>query len=102
MADTLLGAPSEPLSGVSRSMQDVTAEELSALPPSPIRDPAFVNRFPIPIDEYDALKLQARALVEGALADDEAVQSDDETAAFSGNPPEDGDFGDAVGTLAPA
>jgi hypothetical protein len=104
MVDMPMGAPSEPVSGLSRSMTDLTAEELLALPPSPIRQPEFVNRFPVPIEEYDALKLAARELSESPLTADGQpdIQSDDEAPTLEGNPPEDGDNGAAGPTLAPA
>src|SRR5438270_6610380 len=103
MVDMPVGAPSEPVSGSSRSMADLTAEELLALPPSPIRQPEFVNRFPVPIEEYEALKLAAREMAEIPLVADGQpdAQSDDEAPALEGNPPEDGDNGAAGAALAP-
>jgi hypothetical protein len=92
MADAPLGAPSEPVAGSSRSLSDVGPEELMVLPPSPIRQPEFVNRFPVSIEEYEQLKLSARELVEEpeALAPEAGgVQVDEEAAPVVGNPPED-------------
>ena len=106
MPDAPQGAASEPQAGLARSLSDLTPEELLALPPFPIRDPAFVNRFPVPIEEYEGLKLSAREATETPFAPggepDVQVDVETEAQAFEGNPPEDGDFGEAGRALAPA
>ena len=104
MVDTPMGAASEPLAGSVRSMSDLTPEELMVLPPSPIRDPEFINRFPVSIEEYESLKLEAREHAQGALAAEaEAeVQTDEEAPTLVGNPPEDGPDGALDAELAPA
>jgi len=103
MVDAPQGSASDLLSGQERSLADVTMNELLALPPSPIRDPAFINRFPVPIEEYESLKLAAREVTATPFAPggDPDVQVDTEAVdrAAAGNPPEDGDYGD--GALAP-
>jgi hypothetical protein len=66
MVDELVGGPSESVSGMSRAMTDLTPEELMALPPSPLRHPEFVQRFPVPIEEFESLKVAARELAGGA------------------------------------
>jgi hypothetical protein len=99
------GEASEPVSGQARSLSEVSAEELLALPPFPIRHAEFVNRFPVPMEEFEALERAARELVQAPLAPggEPDVQVDTETdeRAVEGNPPEDGDWGDAGPALAP-
>jgi len=106
MVDVPDGAASEPQPGQTRSLSDVTAEELLALPPSPIGDPAFVNRFPVPIEEFEALKLAAREATETPFGPggepDVQVDAESPEHAIEGNPPEDGDFGEAGAAQAPA
>jgi hypothetical protein len=106
MVDAPQGAASQPQSGQARSLSEVTAEELLALPPSPIRDPAFVNRFPVPIEEFETLKLAAREVTQTPFGPggEPDVQLDVEAPerAIEGNPPEDGDFGDGRAAQAPA
>jgi len=88
-------------------MADLSVEELLATPPSPVRSPLFVNRFPVPIDEFEQLKVEARThelapLAEGAAPD---VQQDEEAPAAPAelNPPEDdraaGDGGDRAPSM---
>lgn len=105
MVDAPQGAASQPQTGQARSLSDVTAEELLALPPSPIRDPAFVNRFPVPIEEFEALKLTAREVAQTPFGPggepDVQVDVESPEQAIEGNPPEDGDFGDARAAQAP-
>src|SRR3954451_7160915 len=105
MVDAPRGAGSEPQAGLARSFADLTREELLALPPSPTRHRAFIERFPVPIEEYEALKVTAR---EGgqtpfAPSGEPDVQVDLESPgnAIDGNPPEDGDFGDGRPAQAP-
>jgi len=104
MVDVAEGAASEPVGGSSRSMTDLTPDELLALPPSPIRQPEFVNRFPVPIEQFEALKLAARELSVAPLAAGAGpdVQSDTEAPAVEGNPPEDRDIAAPDSGLAPA
>ena len=103
MADAPEGAPSEPVSGSERTLSDLTPEEMMALPPSPIRQPEFVNRFPVSMEEYDALKVTARELTEppAAVEGEPEVQVDEEAPTVEGNPPEDGAEAAAEGGLAP-
>jgi hypothetical protein len=106
MPDEPQGAASEPQAGQARSLADLTAEDLLILPPSPIRHPAFVNRFPVPIAEFEELKIAAREPTQTPFAPggEPDVQEDTEAPeqAFEGNLPEDGDFGDGGGpALAP-
>jgi hypothetical protein len=104
MVDELVGGPSESVSGMSRAMTDLTPEELMALPPSPLRHPEFVQRFPVPIEEFESLKVAAREQAEAALAPgDTEPQVDEEAPTVEGNPPEDG-VGEPApgGGLAPA
>ena len=92
------GAPSEELAGVARSMEDITVEELLRLPPDASRPEWMVTRFPVDMEEYRRLELEARELdAIGALAVSD-VQIDEETPELEGNPPE----GEAVDQLAPA
>src|SRR5262249_29841391 len=70
---------------------------------SPIRQPEFENRFPVSMEEYDALKVTARELTEIPLAEGAPdIQSDEEAPPIVGNPPEDGGNGAAGPALAPA
>jgi len=107
MADDFTGGPSEPVGGMQRALADLTPEELLSelmvLPPSPIREPEFAQRFPVPIEDFEELKVAARRLTEGALAPGEAEpQMDEEAPATEGNPPEDrADETAPEGSLAP-
>jgi hypothetical protein len=98
------GEASEPVGGVERRLSDLSTEELLALPPFPIRHPDFVNRFPVSMEEYQALELAAREPAQTALAAGEPeVQEDTEAPeqGLEGNLPEDGNWGDARPALAP-
>ncbi len=105
MVDAPQGAAGLGQSGLARSMSDLTAAELLALPPFPIRHPAFANRFPVPVQEYEALKIAAREPALTPLGPDgaPAIQQDTESPdePFQGNPPEDGHREGAAGSLAP-
>lgn len=101
MADDFNGGPSEPVGGMPRALSDLTADELlgelMVLPPSPIRQPEFAQRYPVSMEEFEGLKLAAREMTEGALAPGEAEpQVDEESTTVEGNPPEDGP-GEAAG-----
>jgi hypothetical protein len=99
-----MGAASEPVAGVARSLAELTPEELMVLPPSPIREPEFINRFPVPIEEYEEMKVAAREHAPGAMAaeGEPEVQVDEEAPAQEGNPPEDGPDGAVEAALAPS
>ena len=89
------GEASEPVGGVERRLSDLSTEELLALPPFPIRHPDFANRFPVSMEEYQALELAAREPAQTALAPGEPeVQEDTEAPEQGpeGNLPEDGDW----------
>ncbi|MGV8966384.1 MAG: hypothetical protein ACOH2F_08900 [Cellulomonas sp.] len=94
MVDAPQGQAGATQSGQARSMSDLTPEELLASPPFPIRHAAFVNRFPVPVEEYESLKVAARTTVQTPFGPDGApdVQEDIESPdqPFEGNPPEDG------------
>lgn len=95
MTDIAEGAASVLTSGASRAMEDLSVEELTALPPSPLRDPAFVNRYPVPIEEFEALKLTARSVELAPLgpSGEPDVQADQGAQEAQGNPPEDSPTG---------
>jgi hypothetical protein len=108
MPEDFEGGPSEPVGGVLRALSDLAAEELleelTALPPTPIRQPEFAQRYPVSLEEFEDLKVAAREVTEGALAPGEAEpQVDQEAPAVEGNPPEDRDAEPSADTaLAPA
>jgi hypothetical protein len=63
------GAGSEPVAGSSRSIEDISLQELIAeFPPSPARVPGMDGRFPVPLEEYRQMELAARQPEEGRLA----------------------------------
>jgi len=105
MVDSPQGGAGGSQAGQARSMSDLTTQELLAPPPFPIRHPAFANRFPVPVAEYDRLERAAR---EPALAPfgpgggpDVQVDTESPDQPFDGNPPEDGYRTGAPGALAP-
>jgi hypothetical protein len=51
---------SQPVSGAARSFDDVTLAEMLRFPPSPARPTWMTTRFPVSIEEYNALKLAAQ------------------------------------------
>src|SRR3954464_9300499 len=106
MVDAPQGAASQPQTGEARSLSDLTAEELLALPPSPVRHPAFANRFPVPIEEFEALKVAARETAQVPLGPggepDVQVDVESPEQVIEGNPPEAADFGEARAAQAPA
>lgn len=61
MADEHNGAGSEPVGGVSRSLEDVTVAEFTGqLPMSPSRPTWMTTRFPVSVEEYRDMELAAR------------------------------------------
>jgi hypothetical protein len=99
------GAASQPQGGQARAFSDLTTEELLLLPPSPIRDPAFENRFPVSIEEYEALKIAAREPTQTPFAPtgepDIQVDRESPEQVLDGNPPEDLARRDVDAVLAP-
>jgi hypothetical protein len=57
--DEILGAASEPVAGVSRSMDDVTMAELMAPTPLAARPTWMVTRYPVSMDDFKDLKEKA-------------------------------------------
>ncbi len=102
---TPYGEAGAPQGGLTRSPSDLTAEELLELPPSPIRHPDFLNWFPVPIEQFEALNRAAREPAQAALGPggepDAQVDSETSERVLEGNAPEDGDWGDAPGAGAP-
>lgn len=85
---------SEPVDGAPRSLEEVTTAELMALPPTSARPEWMVTRFPVDMEEWQRLELQARnadpqqAALE-ALEDTTTPDQDREAEAFISDPPED-------------
>src|SRR4051794_12981827 len=104
-ANTPFGEASQPQSGAARSLSDLTTEELLELPPFPIRHPDFINRFPVPIEQFEALNLAAREPVQTPLGPDgqpdAQVDAEAPTQAADVSVPEDGDWGAGHTPLAP-
>src|SRR5215213_8688809 len=90
---------SEPIDGIARDPASVSAAELMALPPLvAARDPAFRERYPVSIEEYEQLSVEARqpepmaaaALETMAIVEDPAAAAaDTETEAQTQDLPED-------------
>jgi hypothetical protein len=103
--ETPQGEASQPQSGQARSLAELTPEELLELPPSPIRHPDFINRFPVSIEEFESLERAARELSETPSAPgggpDAQVDTEAPETTIEGNPPEDGDYGEDGPVLAP-
>ena len=57
MPEEFEGGPSEPVGGVPRALTDLAPEalleELNTLPPTPIRQPEFAQRYPVPLEEFE-------------------------------------------------
>ena len=96
---------STPYAGQARSLSDLSAEELLVLPPSQIRHPDFMNRFPVPVEQHESLNRAAEQAAQTPLGPggEPDVQQDAEAQEqlVEGNPPEDGDWGGARPALAP-
>lgn len=99
------GGAGEAAGGASREMADLSVDELLAPPPSPIRSPLFVNRFPVPVEEFEQLKLEARTHDLTAFEADAGpdAQQDEEAPVVPAelNPPEDDTTGMGGGARAP-
>src|SRR5262245_61533489 len=80
MADEHYGAGSEPVTGSSRSPEEITVAEFTERPSmSPARPSFSINRFPVPDEEYRELELKARQPAAGAMtafADTTSVDQD--------------------------
>jgi hypothetical protein len=104
--NTPFGEASQPQSGEARSLSELTTEELLELPPSPIRHPDFINRFPVPIEQFEAMNRAAREPVQAPLGPDgqpdAQVDAEPPPQATEVSTPEDGDWGDTRVALAPA
>lgn len=48
------------VTGASRSLEEVTTAELMVLPPAPVRPSWMLTRFPVPMEEWHRLELEAR------------------------------------------
>src|SRR5215831_8125244 len=84
---------SAPVAGASRSLEEVTVAELMGLPPTPARPEWMVTRFPVDMEEWHRLELEARKpdpqqAVLGALEDTTTVDQDQEVTALTQDPPE--------------
>jgi len=56
VAEEISGAGSEPVAAASRSLEDLTVEELMELAPKAVRPDWMVTRYPVSMEEYGALK----------------------------------------------
>ncbi len=102
VVEVVEGQEGQATGGASRAMADLTVDELLAAPPSPVRSPEFAERFPVPMEEYEQMKIGVREHSPEALAAEEEAeaQADEEAPAVPSeeNPPED----EIVEGLAPA
>ncbi len=86
MTETYSSAGSDAVEGASRSLSDVTVEELMAFAPSPARPDWMVTRFPVSMAEYKELEMAARVAdpSQGLLPGEEAqVDESGEEAALA-------------------
>jgi len=88
MADFDASGGSEPVEGLSRAVEEITAAEMLAAQVSPSRPDWMVTRFPVDMDEYRRLTIAAeapqplsRAPGETAIEDPGAAHGADLTAA---------------------
>jgi hypothetical protein len=68
MADFDASGGSEPVEGLSRAVEEITAAEMLAAQVSPSRPDWMVTRFPVDMDEYRRLTIAAEAPQLAALA----------------------------------
>lgn len=93
MAEDYESGASAPVTGASRSLEEVTTAELMAAPEPPVRPPWMETRFPVSIAEWQRLELEARTPNEqqtalGALEDTTTADQDREVEALLQDPPE--------------
>jgi hypothetical protein len=93
MAEDYESGASAPVTGASRSLEEVTKAELLELPPVPARPSWMLTRFPVDIEEWQRLELEARKpnpqhAALGALEDTTTEDQDREVEALIQDPPE--------------
>jgi hypothetical protein len=93
MAEDYESGASAPVTGASRSLEEVTKAELLELPPVPARPSWMITRFPVDIEEWQRLELEARKpnpqhAALGALEDTTTEDQDREVEAILQDPPE--------------
>src|SRR5689334_4436266 len=76
MADFDASGGSEPVEGLSRALEEITAAEMLEAQVSPSRPDWMVTRFPVDMDEYRRMTIAAEAPQLAALAPGEVAIED--------------------------
>ncbi len=98
MADYDASGASEPVTGASRALEDVTQDELMRLQPDPQRPDWMVTRFPVSMEEFARISEAARRPEPAGLSPEEKAAIEDPEAEVTpeGELPEDESPGPAL------
>ncbi len=80
-SEEVLGAASEPIAAVSRSLDDISIEEMMAPMPRAVRPDYMVTRYPVEMDEFRSMKDTAEQAAAEPLEPSDAEARADETTA---------------------